>query len=352
MIDYAEDIIAFGPEAEREIEELEREGALPKELDRFRDHYLKFLLAAPERKNILLDLLNTMLRLMGYEGLTDIEPMDRELSPRFGGGRGMRLDYLGRTASGRIVNLEFQKDSGGDFIKRALYCSGTIMHRQLLGGDPYGKICQTVFIGILNSTLFRRENNWYWDFVLKHPKSGRVLTDDLLLMFVEMNKLKRALSELRAKARRGGLDRADLATRLALWGAYVTNEGVDIVAEAMAKDEIFSEVMEAEKDYWGESRNRFIQMMQEKHERDALWELENARKKGLAVGLAEGLAEGRAEGLSEGLAEGRAEGLSEGRAEGEAKGKTEVALNLVRSKVDIDTIAKWTGLSVDEIKSL
>jgi hypothetical protein len=35
-----------------------------------------------------------------------------------------------------------------------------------------------------------------------------------------------------------------------------------------------------------------------------------------------------------------------------AKGITEVALNLLRAGVDVDTISKGTGLSVDEIKSL
>jgi hypothetical protein len=56
---------------------------------------LKFLLVAPERKGILLDLLNTILRLMDYEELVDIEPMDRELSPLFYGGRGFNRYPLG-----------------------------------------------------------------------------------------------------------------------------------------------------------------------------------------------------------------------------------------------------------------
>jgi predicted transposase/invertase (TIGR01784 family) len=322
----------FGPDAEREIEELEKKGVLPKELNRFGDHYLKFLLAAPERKAILLDLLNTILLLMGYERLADIEPMERELSPQWAGGKGMRLDYLGRTSSGRTVNLEFQKDTGGDFIKRALYCSGTIMHRQLLSGGIYENLCQTVFIGMLNFALFKREGNWYWDFVLKHPKSGKLLTDDLLLIFVEMSKLRRALAELRGKAKRGELDSADLMTRLSLWGAYVTNAGVDIVSEVMAKDEVFSKVMEVEKDYWGESRNRFIQMMQEKHERDALWIRENDRKKGFEQGFEQGLSEGLSKGLS--------------------KGRAEIAKKMLESNFDLETISKISGFSLDDIESL
>jgi predicted transposase YdaD len=55
------------------------------------------------------------------------------------------------------------------------------------------------------------------------------------------------------------------------------------------------EFQEAERDYWGDSRNRFIQMQEEKHERDALSRLANATRKGLLRGRAEGRAEGKLE---------------------------------------------------------
>ena len=54
------------------------------------------------------------------------------------------------------------------------------------------------------------------------------------------------------------------------------------------------------------------------------------------------------EGRMEGLAEGKAEGLTEG----EAKGIRQVAVNLKRMGMDIDSIANSTGLSKDEISSL
>ncbi len=62
--------------------------------------------------------------------------------------------------------------------------------------------------------------------------------------------------------------------------------------------------------------------------------------------------EGRMEGLAEGKAEGLAEGKAEGLTEGEAKGIRQVAANLKRMGMDIDSIANSTGLSKDEISSL
>ena len=88
--------------------------------------------------------------------------------------------------------------------------------------------------------------------------------------------------------------------------------------------------------------------------------LDTAKDEGRAEGLAEGRAEGLAEGRAEGLAEGRAKGLAEGRAEGLAKGRTEGAADAAREnarrmkadKMPLELIAKYTGLTADEIVTL
>jgi predicted transposase/invertase (TIGR01784 family) len=61
---------------------------------------------------------------------------------------------------------------------------------------------------------------------------------------------------------------------------------------------------------------------------------------------------GHEEGLAEGRAEGRAQGLTEGRAEGEKAKAIEMAKNLLSLGVDINTVSKASGLSVDELKKL
>ena len=64
------------------------------------------------------------------------------------------------------------------------------------------------------------------------------------------------------------------------------------------------------------------------------------------------MAQLRYEGKREGLAEGREEGRAEGRAEGEMKGCVEVARNLKKMGLPLDTIIQSTGLSVEEIDQL
>ena len=77
--------------------------------------------------------------------------------------------------------------------------------------------------------------------------------------------------------------------------------------------------------------------------RSAASQLETAFEKGIAKGMEKGIAEGKAEG--------KAEGMAEGKAKGEKKKAIEIA-NQLLDILDIETVAKKTGLSIDEIKSL
>ena len=307
------------PEMEEEYREAERSGALPKEIDRFGDRFLKFLLTAPERKPILLDLANATLRAVEHEPLADIEPMDRELTPDVSYGRELRLDYYGTTASGRVLNMEFQKYGDEDFIKRALFCTSALIQRQVLKGDFFSRLRQTIFIGLLKFDLFTWDG-WCWDFVLSNIEKKKILTKDLLLIFVEMKKLGVTLSGLREKIKSGEPGRPDALMRLALWGGYMTGMGVDIVAELKARDEIFARVLEAEHDFWGDKRNRFLQWRDEKREMDARSQLDNAERRG--------------------------------EARGEARGRAEMARAMLEEQMPVELIRKISGLSEDEIVSL
>jgi predicted transposase/invertase (TIGR01784 family) len=66
----------------------------------------------------------------------------------------------------------------------------------------------------------------------------------------------------------------------------------------------------------------------------------------------EGYIEGLDKGWAEGEAKGRAEGEAKGRAEGEAKGRADAARKMKADRLPFDTIAKYTGLAVEEIEAL
>ncbi len=59
-----------------------------------------------------------------------------------------------------------------------------------------------------------------------------------------------------------------------------------------------------------------------------------------------------AEGLAEGIAKGIAQGITKGIAKGMAKEKNQIAVNMLRSDMNIELIAQITGLSVRQIEKL
>ena len=74
--------------------------------------------------------------------------------------------------------------------------------------------------------------------------------------------------------------------------------------------------------------------------RDTYNQLEYAKKKG------------REEGLQAGIEKGREEGRMEGREEGIEKRSREIAVNLLRINLPVQTICEATGLSAEEITTL
>lgn len=95
---------------------------------------------------------------------------------------------------------------------------------------------------------------------------------------------------------------------------------------------------------WAELRQKYI------------LEINTAKAEGWEEGKEEGFEVGRAEGLktgkTAGLEAGKIEGRKEGRKEGEKEAKTTIAKNMLKLKIDIETISKATGLTKEEIQKL
>ena len=100
------------------------------------------------------------------------------------------------------------------------------------------------------------------------------------------------------------------------------------MAQLTQADPVFKEVLKAEEDYWGDKRNRFIQYLEEKAERDVISDLEWATQQGIKKGKLEGILEG------------------------ERIKAFETAKNLLRMGLDVEKIALATGLSMEDVASL
>jgi predicted transposase/invertase (TIGR01784 family) len=56
--------------------------------------------------------------------------------------------------------------------------------------------------------------------------------------------------------------------------------------------------------------------------------------------------------LREGLTKGKAEGLAKGLAKGKVEATNQIALNMLRSNISVDSIAQFTGLTLKQVQKL
>ena len=61
------------------------------------------------------------------------------------------------------------------------------------------------------------------------------------------------------------------------------------------------------------------------------------------------LSAARDEGIAEGLVQGHAEGLAQGQAQGHAEAQAEIARKMLESGMSVEQIARFTGLTPEEI---
>ena len=66
------------------------------------------------------------------------------------------------------------------------------------------------------------------------------------------------------------------------------------------------------------------------------------------LGREEGIKEGREEGIKEG----REEGIKEGREEGIKENQIAIARGMKKDNIDVNSISKYTGLTIEEIENL
>lgn len=138
-------------------------------LNRMNDALFKNIFA--QNSDITLSLINSVFEFQGTELITDIEFIDRNLDIEEEGGKESRLDLLGRTSDGTIVNLEIQVAKQEYMGRRSLYYWSRL-YNELKSGEEYTELKRTVTINILDFNLFEKKKypNYHSCFRRLRPK--------------------------------------------------------------------------------------------------------------------------------------------------------------------------------------
>lgn len=309
-----------------------------------------------EHKDLVISLLNALLPLNDDELIETVEYLPSELVPENPLRKYSIVDVRCRDNKGRQFIVEMQMVWSQEFMQRVMFNAAKAYVRQGGKAIKYKYLEPVYSLNLVNDIFEPDLKEYYHYYRMVHELHSDKVIEGLHLVFVELPKFTpHTYTEKKMQA---------------LWLRYLTEISEttrEVPAELMNVPEISKAVSVLEESAYTEAQllgyDKFWDMISvERALVDSGFDkghkagLEAGLKEGIETGRKEGLEAGRKEGIEagrkEGIEAGRKEGIEAGREEGRRAERIEMARNLRKLNVPVDTIVAATGLSLAEIESL
>ena len=231
-------------------------------LNRMNDALFKSIFT--KNSDITLALINSVFEFQGTTLISDIKFIDRNLDAEEEDGKESRLDLLGRSPDGTVINLEVQVAKKEYMGRRSLYYWSRL-YNDLKSGEKYTELHRTVTINILDFNLFDKKiyPNYHSCFGVYDIKTGNQLTTDCELHFLELPKWH--------------LKSVKETNRLERWLAYFSKKTTIKELEEIAMIEpAIEKACKAEVIFTQDEINRRKYELREKYQRDRIAEIDYA----------------------------------------------------------------------------
>ena len=287
----------------------------------YTDFGFKKLFGTEMNKDLLISFLNALFSDAKKE-IADVQYLNSEhLGDGYGDRRAV-FDVYCMTADGGRFIVEMQKAEQSYFRDRSIYYSTFAIREQAPKGKQWDYHLEDVYtVGVLNFKFPDGEypaDSYRHEIKLKDVEDNHIFYDKLTFVYLEMPKFNKTEDEL--------------VTMFDKWMFVLRNLGRLLDRPKALQDRIFQKVFEQAEiaRYSREERREYEASIKN------YWDYYSTMKTATDKAIAKGRAEGRAEGL----------------AEGEAKTRRENALKMKADNIPVELIAKYTGLTVEEIAVL
>ena len=293
------------------------------------DYAFKRLLGSEENKPLLQNFLECILDLAPQQVL-GLEFMDKELTKEEFSDKTGILDVKLKLTNGTVIDIEIQASWNASFVKRTLFYWAKMYTADFKSGESYSSLHKCITINII-ADGFRLNDAIHSEYLLQEKTAHTILTDVLEVHFLDLQAAQRAKEEGKAEGKRSQLinwlrfigatnrkERAMIATMSPV--LQMLNEKIDILTLSPTERKLYESRMKLKSDITTISETQF--------------------------------SAGVERGKSLGLAEGKSLGLAEGEVRGSRQKALETARNLLAIGLSIESIAKATGLTVQEVETL
>ncbi|WP_338976635.1 Rpn family recombination-promoting nuclease/putative transposase [Wolbachia endosymbiont (group A) of Ophion ellenae] len=288
--------------------------ALSKFLDPRNDLCFKKIFGTEKNKNILIHFLNDILGFTEINAIQEVEFLSTIMDPEVASDKQSIVDVLCKDSIGNrfVIEMQLARDKG--FEKRAQLYAAKAYSRQLDKSGNYIDLKKVFFIAISNCNLLPEEVDYISTHNIRNIKTNGHYLKDLQFIFIELPKFSKSKVE-------------QLESTVERWCFFfkyaeeTTEEDLKEIAEKapiikLAYDEL-------DKFRWNEK------------------DLVAYEERIMDLRKEEAILEYRLD-----LAE------EKGREEGRKEREIEVTKAMLANNVDVNTIVKFTGLSISEIEEL
>ncbi|KLI25660.1 ATPase [Brachyspira hyodysenteriae] len=278
------------------------------------DYFVRYLLGSIGNEDILENIVNCVLRDSGFEEVYNLEIINPHNLPENINLKESVLDVKAITKDNKKIIIEIQLSGNIDFVKRIYYYISKNIVSELNENESYDIISQVISINFVNFNMdFGDEGKAHRCFKLIYIQNHDVSLDIIQMHIIEIPRFIKILNN-------SNLDYIK-RNKILSWIEFFTVKDLDKVKEKLKEiNEIMPKVID--------KYERFISSEEE-------MEVYNARDAFL-YGQTLMLKREREEGIKEGIKE----------------NQILIAKNMKNDKVDVNTISKYTGLSIEEIKNL
>ncbi|HYQ00422.1 MAG TPA: Rpn family recombination-promoting nuclease/putative transposase [Polyangiaceae bacterium] len=249
-----------------------------KTLDPKLDIVFWMLFAAPQNRELLISLLNAVLRLPApIESLEVLPTQPEKLAV---GGKSIALDLRVRLTNGEQVDVEMQSQRRRALRERALYYWARMYVDQLRTGDPYTELRRCIVV-LITDFVELAGARFHSTFRIEERQDHYPLTDHLELHVIELPKMPNAQ------------ERNDEPT-LAMWGKFLAAETDDQLEQLAMEHPVFKQAKAALDRLSADEIARLQAQQREMalltYEAGIAAEREDAKREGFREGLREGQA--------------------------------------------------------------
>ena len=278
-----------------------------KDINVLNDYFMRYMFAKEGHERILKNLINSVRLDYNQEPFEEVKVLNTFNLKEAINDKQSIVDVRAVTKSGETVLIEIQRIGNQSFVYRSLYYWSKAYVANLRNNEKYNDLKQVIVINILDFNLLKDINKEHSCYVIKELETNHILTNHLEMHFLELQKYLSSNSNLKDE--------------LDAWFYFLTSKEKmeDIMEILVKKNPIMKEVYD--------EYNKFVNTKD-------LFDNYTEYEKNYFDILA----------LNEERIKGREEGIKET--------QISMAKNMKNDKVDFYTIAKYTGLSIEEIKKL